>query len=455
MKRTRQDLMRAETVKAGLLYDTAKFKQDESILIHIRGEDCAAVEARYHQKCYLTYTKEYANMLAKNTKQKKKENYPTTTPLEQFYSDIIVTRMISGGDVFTLKKLHELLQNYDKELNFTTARLKEKLKSKFPSLIFHPSKCKNKSDLVYNDDLTVGNVIDASIVADDLTSPVEESSQDELSQDELLQDEQSQDEQHKTSLPSHIQKRELYHSAMFLRNILSKINVDLPWPPDSNDLDYKNAAQTIPTELKHFLSLLLGFTTEPLSEKLLISEEQEKKIISIAQDLIHISTSGRTITHKALALGVTARQITGSQRLVKILNQFGHSCSPDVLYKHDAALTKSITEESVFVPRNIVPKIPTTLVWDNNDFSEETLSGKGTTHVANGIIIQNRSLRDPVHPREKITVPKSTQSVSPPSTLIEPYILVKKVSPDFTKVKKDILKPVIPFLQVDEDNHKS
>ena len=30
-------------------------------------------------------------------------------------------------------------------------------------------------------------------------------------------------------------------------------------------------------------------------------------------------------------------------------------------------------------------------MWDNNDFGEETLSGKGTTHNINGIIIQRQS----------------------------------------------------------------
>ena len=32
--------------------------------------------------------------------------------------------------------------------------------------------------------------------------------------------------------------------------------------------------------------------------------------------------------------------------------------------------------------------MPTTLAWDNDDFSEETRSGKGTTHITEGIIIQ-------------------------------------------------------------------
>lgn len=203
--------------------------------------------------------------------------------------------------------------------------------------------------------------------------------------------------------------------------------------------------------MKHFLSLLLGFTDDPLSSELRISESDEKKVVSIAQDLIQVATCGRTLTHKSLALGVAARQITGSQRLVQLLNQFGHCCSPDLLYKHDSALTKAISNNSTFIPRNITIDLPTTLVWDNNDFTEETLSGKGTTHVANGIIIQNRSILDPVNLREKVNLSKKASKSSPPSSVIEPFILAKKVSPDFTTVNKALLKPKIPLLHVNKE----
>ena len=147
-----------------------------------------------------------------------------------------------------------------------------------------------------------------------------------------------------------------------------------------------------------------------LTEYVQVLEAEEKKVVSIAQDLIHVATSGRTLTHKAIALGVTVRQITGSQRVTQVLNQFGHCCSPDVLYKHDSALTESISTDEVFVPRNISNDIPTTVVWDNNDFTEETLSGKGTTHVANGIIIQNRDVSEQISIREKVEVSRTCHS---------------------------------------------
>lgn len=41
------------------------------------------------------------------------------------------------------------------------------------------------------------------------------------------------------------------------------------------------------------------------------------------------------------------------------------------------------------LPTGIIVGQDTTLVWDNNDFGEKTLSGKGTTHNTIGIIIQH------------------------------------------------------------------
>ena len=46
------------------------------------------------------------------------------------------------------------------------------------------------------------------------------------------------------------------------------------------------------------------------------------------------------------------------------------------------------TSEEVTLARQTGIKRFTTLMWGNNDYSEETLSGKGSTPVVNGIVIQ-------------------------------------------------------------------
>ena len=43
--------------------------------------------------------------------------------------------------------------------------------------------------------------------------------------------------------------------------------------------------------------------------------------------------------------------------------------------------------QDIVIPRNICSQKFATIVWDNNDFSEETSTGRGTSHVLNGILI--------------------------------------------------------------------
>ena len=95
---------------------------------------------------------------------------------------------------------------------------------------------------------------------------------------------------------------------------------------------------------------------------------------------------------------MATRHITGSVKLVKILHGLGHCVSPATVYKHDSALGLSCdsSNQDVIIPRNIIPGSFSTIVWDNNDFNEETVSGKETTHVANGIILQKKSNDTPL-----------------------------------------------------------
>ena len=150
--------------------------------------------------------------------------------------------------------------------------------------------------------------------------------------------------------------------------------------------------------------------------------------MSIAQDLIYAESKGRKQTHKSLALGLAVRQLTGSTRLLTILHGLGHTASSSTVSKHDTALAVASIQDQVDeikIPRNINPSAFTTIVWDNNDFSEETLSGKGTTHVANGIILQNVT-RVSERVGDKVLVSKKTRTIKAPENKIFPYRSKKK-----------------------------
>ena len=68
----------------------------------------------------------------------------------------------------------------------------------------------------------------------------------------------------------------------------------------------------------------------------------------------------------------------------------------------------------------------TTLGWNNDDFCEETYTGKGTTHVTSGIIIQRQSYQVEEE-FVRISIPKSSLLEFVPDEII-PYALKKGVT---------------------------
>ena len=80
--------------------------------------------------------------------------------------------------------------------------------------------------------------------------------------------------------------------------------------------------------------------------------------------------------------------MTGSSSLICILYGFGHLVSHSgVLELIHLGQTRQLCTDNI-LPEGFIKKIPTTVIWDNNEFREETPSGEGTTHNPNGLLVQ-------------------------------------------------------------------
>ena len=200
------------------------------------------------------------------------------------------------------------------------------------------------------------------------------------------------------------------------------------WPPDASDLTLENAIDSVPVRLFNFIAWSVGYSQDPvMDERVAVSHSQCCKVVSICQDLIYAESKGKKQTHKAVALGMAVRQVTGSTMMINVLHGLGHSVSSSTVRKRDSALASVISlSEDVTIPRQTAMKRFTTLVWDSNDYSEETLSGKGSTHVVNGVVIQRG--RDTA-PAKKVFVSKKVRSVKAPEPIIQQYTSKKKGAP--------------------------
>ena len=386
-----------------------------------------AVEARYHRKCYYKYVRDGP------TKTGEREDRTTyDKAFETFCVDVVDKRLIQNKEIllltFLVTKFNEAVKDVDGiDVSYQSSRLKARIRKKYPDMVFHTSKTMQKGTLVYSAGLTVGEIADDSLeFEDDIESDYDDECCGEI----------------------HTQKAyssfsTLYAVALEMRNELRECKgIGSHWPPDSNDLNMEAAMKSIPVKLFNFISWLVGYSEEPnQGEQVALPEKASCKIVSLCQDLVYAAGKGKVLTHKSLALGMTVRQLTGSTSLIKILHGLGHCVSSDTIYKHDSALTLATTQhnDEVCIPRNITSNKFTCLVWDNNDFQEETVTGKGTTHVTNGIIIQ-RSSHDSYMRRKKM-VPKHVRSVVVPPVEILPYFNKRKGEPSIANQYPNVQIP--------------
>ena len=183
-------------------------------------------------------------------------------------------------------------------------------------------------------------------------------------------------------------RRILYLASQHLQGVIIDTPALSGWPPTANDIR-DSAQQLIPPQLFNFLAWITGSADVVEFDNFVeTGDDVRRKLLSVAQDIVYISTKGRKTMPKHVALGLTMRHMTGSSSIIGILNGLGHSVSHSAVLENDTALANKQLCTDNIVPEGFIKKIPTTVIWDNNDFREGTPSGEGTTHNTNGLLVQ-------------------------------------------------------------------
>ncbi|XP_077968888.1 uncharacterized protein LOC144422864 [Styela clava] len=404
---SREKLSCCEYSSGGLFYEAALARNDESVLVQIRNRDLVAIEVRYHPSCYKEYIKILTIKPISSSNINNENVY--TKHFENFCTSVVNSIIIENGNPITLIKLKQLFVEFvakdglyiDSDLQ--TSYFKQKLKTCLPALLFLRPSMRRKSEIVYSPE-------SKKLIAEYLESL-------EINGNDYHYDETSQ-----VDFISEV-KRDMYRSAIFLKNVIKNYEgCEKTWPPTSSDFE---------------LPWMVGASEDISNEGFLnVSEFYNIRLVSLAQDVIYLASRGRKQTPKHLALGMTVRHWTGSSRLIELLHGLGHSASHSVVLEHDTALTELQLQKHTIVPDGFLPRIPSTIVWDNNDFNEETKSGEGTTHNTNGILIQVRETVVASQSREKLAKSKR-RSVPTRSEFITPYRGSKTSEP--AKISKEIM----------------
>ena len=364
--------------------EAAEALQDESILVNIRGQDLVAIEVRYHRSCY----KDYTGFLVHQKGNKASGNQSYTSykkAFEVFCCTVVDTCIIDKLQIMRMVSLQELfiktvreVENLNDSVEIRGFYLKQKLKARYPLLQFLKPIKRNSSEIVFCKE-------GFSLLADRWTS---QSDLEKLESTDCEYDSEGEGPQLGSDYHCQESRRILYLASQHLQGVIIDTPALSGWPPTANDIR-DSAQQLIPPQLFNFLAWITGSADVVEFENFVeTGDDVRRKLLSVAQDIVYISTKGRKTMPKHVALGLTMRHMTGSSSIIGILNGLGHSVSHSAVLEHDTALANKQLCTDNIVPEGFIKKIPTTVIWDNNDFREETPSGEGTTHNTNGLLVQ-------------------------------------------------------------------
>ena len=177
-------------------------------------------------------------------------------------------------------------------------------------------------------------------------------------------------------------------AALLLRQTITKTpNTPLPNNPTLQNL-YDGEMKT-PDLLLHFFQVLYGGLNQSN-----YSPKLKRRALSSCHDAIFISQHGKVKSVKQIVLGMAVKSMTGSRKLVDMLNRYGHIVSYHTIEEIETSLGENILNMDQTCPEGTVPDQVCGLAFDNFDEIPETLSGAGTLHDTMGILYQNKDVLD-------------------------------------------------------------
>ena len=334
-------LVSAETVDGEKLREAATKKDDQSILLQIANKDMVALEVKYHKRCYDKYTSFLRTTTQSKGKETEQHDFKYEKSFDVFCEEFVKEKLIKQENIFCMKKLKKefvksvkRVQNED-AASYRTFRLKERLRKKFPQLVFHRPKVRTKSDIAYSECLSKGSVAE-SFIEDDV-----ETSQSSRESDYALD---SDDEGQTYMIPRQLTLQEMYAVSLKLRNNLRDHSSSWyeNWPPFASDVNVDSVKKLAPPLLFNFMAWLLGFSDDPDStDYIALDEKTTAKIFSLCQDMAYVASKGKVQTPKSLALAIAVRQMSDCSGLINILHGFGHSVSLPTTKAYDSAIAKA------------------------------------------------------------------------------------------------------------------
>lgn len=405
-RRRKEKLVNCETDSAGQnLLRTAIARCDQRLIVALTDKDPVALEVCYHKSCF----RAYVNFKASQESKDSESEYDAA--FKQLDSNVIQPNLFEKHQVLHMSELKEKYIEYLQlqgvhNILYRSEKLKERIKKAYPERIsFWKPRRRSQSELVYCDDVPKGLIVESVVNVDENAHDVDFEVHDKDSNDD---------------------EKLLYHAAKSLRSSLLNHTTSMPWPPHASDIGPSSIS--LPQSVLNFLTWTL--TSDDGQQQNL---SVERIVQSFGQDLLYNVSKGRQKTPKHVALSLTVKNLTGSKELITMLNRFGHAISYDQVLQIETGLAEEQLKKDVngvIIPKNIYPNVFSTFCWDNIDLTEETLSGQGTTHCTNGIVIQRQVAGcEPPPIDDCITRHTNKRTFQPITNQVTIYMLIRNIYP--------------------------
>lgn len=129
-------------------------------------------------------------------------------------------------------------------------------------------------------------------------------------------------------------------------------------------------------------------------------EKTERLISSIAQDICWAATKGRWKLPKHILVCMTMCHLYRSAELIKLMNRLGHSESYSFSLELDTAIAHALEQSTSLLSFVNANDTKPTLIhgdFDNFDQLLNDLTGRGSVHTANGIMLCEGARNDTVN----------------------------------------------------------
>ena len=147
-------------------------------------------------------------------------------------------------------------------------------------------------------------------------------------------------------------------------------------PLNPYDITFEKAKDGVLNIVTQFLEIFLGKANKSTT-----------RILSIAQDLISVTSNARIKTPKHVGLAFSMKNDLKARTHISALNRLGACISYDDLMRIDTKRANDILEEGdeyATLPSNIKPDIFSQVAFDNPDYGQEN----NLQHITNTVIYQ-------------------------------------------------------------------